>query len=192
MTVARFARVWRPGAGLLLALGAAVAMPSPARGQDIGAVAPNFSAPYVADSAAAPWHFWARDAMPVTILSFWATWCRPCETLHPWLEALARSYAPSGVRVVTINMREPADSIRRLLAADTGSVTLDVLDPDGHITQLYSVTSVPTTLMVGESNVVLRRWEGVAAVMGGMETVVRRLVGPESTASATRSRGCSE
>ena len=177
---------------MLLALGAMVATPSRARAQDIGATAPDFTAPYVADSAAPPWQLWARDSVPVTILSFWATWCKPCETLHPWMEALARSYAARGVRVVTINMREPADSIRRFLSADTGSVTLDVLDPDGHITQLYSVTAVPTTLMVAPGNVVLRRFEGVAAAMSGIEPVLDRLLGPATTAVKPASRGCSD
>jgi len=192
VTIDRCAPPWRRGALVLLALGAVAAMPSRAQGQDIGATAPDFTAPLVADSAAAPWHFWARDSAPVTILSFWATWCKPCETLHPWMEAMARDYATRGVRVVTINMREPADTIRRLLAADTGSVTLDVLDPDGQITQLYSVTAVPTTLLVGESNVVLRRFEGVAAAMRGIEPVLNRLVGPATTAAKPASRGCSE
>lgn len=152
------------------------AMPSLARAQDIGAVAPDFSAPLVADSAAPPWQLWARAPATLTVLNFWATWCKPCETLHPWMEAVAHSYASRGVRVVTINMREPADSIRRLLAADTGSVTLDVLDPDGHITELYGITSVPTTLLVAQNNVVVRRWEGVNAVMKGMEPVMNRLL----------------
>ncbi len=181
-----------PGASTLLALSALGAAPALARGQDIGAVAPDFSAPYVADSAAVPWHLWSRTPATLTILSFWATWCKPCETLHPWMEALAHNYASRDVRVVTINMREPADSIRRLLAADSGSVTLDVLDPDGHITELYSVTSVPTTLLVAENNVVLRRWEGVSAAMSGIEPVMQRLLGPGPAVSGSRLPGCSE
>ena len=191
MIVGPSVRTWWRRAPLFLSL-AVVAAPSRAQGQDIGAIAPDFTAPLVADSAAAPWHFAAREATPLTILSFWATWCKPCETLHPWMEALARNYAGRGVRVVTINMREPADSIRRLLAADTGSVTLDVRDPDGHVTQLYSVAAVPTTLLVGEGNLVLRRWEGVAAAMSGIEPVLDRLVGPATTAAKPVSRGCSE
>jgi thiol-disulfide isomerase/thioredoxin len=181
-----------PGASTLLALSTLAAAPSLAWGQDIGAVAPDFSAPYVADSAAAPWHLWSRTPATLTILSFWATWCKPCETLHPWMEVLAHNYASRGVRVVTINMREPADSIRRLLAADSGSVTLDVLVPDGHITELYSVTSVPTTLLVAENHVVVRRWEGVSAAMSGIEPVMQRLLGPGPAVSGSRPLGCSE
>jgi thiol-disulfide isomerase/thioredoxin len=89
--------------------------PSRLRAQDIGAVAPDFEAPYVTDTGATPWHLWSRTRTPLTIISFWATWCKPCETLHPWMEALAHSYEARGVQVITINMREPADSIRRLL-----------------------------------------------------------------------------
>jgi thiol-disulfide isomerase/thioredoxin len=178
-------------AAVLLVAALAVA-PSVLRAQDIGTVAPDFSAPYVADSTAPPWHFSAREPVPVTILSFWATWCKPCETLHPWMEAVARTYASRGVRVVTINMREPVDSIRRWLDADTGSVTLDVRDPDGHITELYAVTSVPTTLLIAENNVVVRRWEGVAASMSGIDPVMNRLLAPATTAARPATRGCTE
>jgi thiol-disulfide isomerase/thioredoxin len=139
-------------------------------------VAPDFSAPYVADSTAPPWHFAAREPVPLTILSFWATWCKPCDTLHPWLQALAHDYADRGVQVVTINMREPADSIRRLLAADSSSATVNLLDPDGHVVQLYSVTSVPTTILVSAGNIVVRRWEGVKATMSGVEPVLDRML----------------
>ncbi len=180
------------GVSSLLAAVLLAATPAPARGQDIGAVAPDFTAPLVADSTGTPWHLWSRAPAQLTILNFWATWCKPCETLHPWIEALAHTYASRGVRVVTINMREPADSIRRVLAADTGSVTVDVLDPDGRITELYSVTSVPTTLLLAENNVVVRRWEGVAAAMGGIEPVINRLLPAEPAATGSRPPGCSE
>jgi thiol-disulfide isomerase/thioredoxin len=176
----------------LLLAAAMAAAPAHLLAQDIGATAPDFSAPYVADSTAPPWHFAAREPVPLTILSFWATWCKPCETLHPYLEALARTYATRGVRVVTINMREPADSIHRWLDGDSGSVTLDVRDPDGSITELYTVTSVPTTLLIAENNIVVRRWEGVAGVTSTIEPVMNRLLPPVAAAAKPASRGCTE
>jgi len=184
--------MWRAACRLPLIVAVTVAVPTLARAQDIGSVAPDFSAPYVADSTSPPWHFAAREPVPLTILSFWATWCKPCETLHPWMESLARTYADRGVRVVTINMREPVDSIRRWLDADTGSVTLDVRDTDGHITELYAVTSVPTTLLVAGNGVVVRRWEGFTGVMSGLEPVIDRLVAPATASAKPASRGCSE
>jgi thiol-disulfide isomerase/thioredoxin len=176
----------------LLLVAAVATVPAQLLAQDIGAAAPDFSAPYVADSTAPPWHFAAREPVPLTILSFWATWCKPCETLHPWMEALARTYAARGVRVVTINMREPVDSIRRWLDADSGSVTLDVRDPDGHITELYTVTSVPTTLLIAGNNIVVRRWEGMAGVTSMIEPVMNRLLPPATAAAKPPTRGCTE
>ena len=167
---------WRPAAALLVAVGAALARPAPAQGQDAGTIAPDFSVSLLADTAAAPWQFWARAETPVTVVSFWASWCKPCDTLHPWLEALADRYHDRGVRVVAINMREPADSIRRLRAGDSASATVNLLDSDGHVVLLYAVTAVPTTLLVSANNVVLRRWEGVKATMSGVEPVLERML----------------
>ncbi len=179
-----------PGPALLV-LAALAGTPTVVRCQEVGTVAPDFLAPLVSDSTAGWWQLWSRPAAPLTVVNFWATWCKPCEKLHPLMLQVAHTYASRGVRVVTINMREPADSIRRLLAADSGSVTLDLLDPDGQITELYTVTSVPTTLLIAENNVVLRRWEGVKAVQSSLEPVMERLLAAEP-ASGGRRLGCSD
>ena len=72
------------------------------------------------------------------------------------------------------------------------SVTLDVRDPDGHVTELYTVTSVPTILLVAENDIVVRRWEGFTGVMSGLEPVMNRFLAPASAAAKPASRGCSE
>jgi len=71
-------------------------------------------------------------------------------------------------------------------------VTLDVRDPDGHITELYSVTSVPTTLLIAENNIVVRRWEGVTGVTSMIEPVMNRLLPPAASAARPATRGCAD
>ena len=65
-------------------------------------------------------------------------------------------------------------------------------DPDGHVTDLYTVTSVPTILLVAENGIVVRRWEGFTGVMSGLEPVVNRLLPPATSAAKPASRGCSD
>jgi len=43
------------------------------------------------------------------LVTFWATWCEPCQTEFPMINDLARKYAPKGLAVVGINFDEEAD-----------------------------------------------------------------------------------
>lgn len=144
------------------------------RAQFAGTAAPDFELMQVAPGTVIPFQFYARAKRPYTVISFWAIWCKPCEKLHPWLETFARDHAT--VQVITINMRESADSVRQWLSSDTVSATLDLLDRDGVTVGLYEVTSVPTTLLLDEHNLVIQRWEGIKAVETSLEPMLQQLL----------------
>ena len=80
---------------------------------------------------------------------------------------------------------------RRILWADD---EIDLLKP--HIKFLeqkgYSVTAVPTTLLIAENNIVVRRWEGVTGVTSMIEPVMNRLLPPAASAARPATRGCAD
>jgi thiol-disulfide isomerase/thioredoxin len=41
------------------------------------------------------------------VISFWATWCKPCKQELPFLDAFARQYADRGLAVIAINTDGP-------------------------------------------------------------------------------------
>ena len=45
----------------------------------------------------------------IVVLSFWATWCAPCQQELPRLSALSRQYAGKNIRFVAISVDEPKD-----------------------------------------------------------------------------------
>jgi len=42
----------------------------------------------------------------VALVDFWATWCRPCKAIEPYLLEIAEKYADRGVKVFRINADE--------------------------------------------------------------------------------------
>ncbi|MGH9698503.1 MAG: TlpA family protein disulfide reductase [Candidatus Acidiferrales bacterium] len=43
------------------------------------------------------------------LVTFWATWCEPCEIEFPMMVDLARDYVPKGLSVVGVNMDDDSD-----------------------------------------------------------------------------------
>ena len=45
----------------------------------------------------------------ITVISFWATWCTPCQVEMPWFIALQQKYASQGFTVLGIDKDYPED-----------------------------------------------------------------------------------
>jgi thiol-disulfide isomerase/thioredoxin len=65
------------------------------------------------------------------VVHFWASWCPECGEELPWLERTASGCA-GDVRVVAVNVGEPADVARRFLERHGSALPL-FRDPDGRV-----------------------------------------------------------
>jgi thiol-disulfide isomerase/thioredoxin len=104
------------------------------------------------------------------LVSFWATWCEPCQTEFPLINSLARKYGPKGLAVVGISFDEEADlnverdflkkmgpvfpSFRKQPGNDDAFIRGIAPDWDGAIpaTAFYSRDGRLTSFTVGESS----------------------------------------
>ena len=94
-----------------------------------------------------PWSLEAQRGQ-VLLLNFWASWCEPCREEMPALARLAERERASGLRVVAVDYREPADAVRRVLAATP--LALEVaLDVDGSAAKSFDVHAFPSTVAIG-------------------------------------------
>ena len=89
------------------------------------------------------------------VISYWATWCIPCQQELPILEQLFREFQPQGLMVVTVNAIE--QDTREEVQAMVGekSMTLPVLLDQGNLfASTYGALFFPTTIFVDASGVI--------------------------------------
>lgn len=135
-------------------------------GPDVGLAAPPFEAvtPDGATVALA-----SLRGQPV-LINFWATWCVPCEIEMGDLQTLYEARRDEGLRIVAVNLREPADAVRAW-AADLGLTYDLVLDPTGEIAQAYALRGQPSTYVISPDGTITRVFYG-AADASALETAL--------------------
>jgi thiol-disulfide isomerase/thioredoxin len=85
----------------------------------------------------------------VTVVEFWATWCKVCLAAMPKVEKLARTR--SDVSVITINLDDPA---RARAQFNERGYTIKLLADDGDVSQRYGVSVIPHTVVIDRHGVV--------------------------------------
>jgi thiol-disulfide isomerase/thioredoxin len=99
----------------------------------------------------------------VVYIDFWASWCGPCKLSFPFMRQMLGAFHRDDFVIVTVNMdhnRQRADAF----LSDQNRDGLPVIyDPSGLIAKHFSVTAMPTSLVVDKSGVVRFRNEGFFA-----------------------------
>jgi peroxiredoxin len=125
----------------------------------IGTRAPAFAAAAVDGSGRTRTLDDFRDS--VVLLNVWATWCLPCRTEMPSIQALHERYAGRGLKVVAVSVDDPgAEEAIRDFAREYG-LTFEILhEPTGAIQRAYQTTGVPETFVIGRDGVIQRKENG--------------------------------
>ncbi len=84
----------------------------------------------------------------VVLLSFWATWCTPCRTEMPMLEALFQAYKDLDFEVVAVASDVQGVEVVQPFVSQLHLSFTTLLDSTGQVTRLYGVTSLPTTYLL--------------------------------------------
>lgn len=99
-----------------------------------------------------------------TVVSFWATWCVPCQAQMPELARFARNHADAaGFVTVNLTSTESGEDAVRSYARANGYSFPIALDPDGTVARRFSVAATPTTFVLrGDGTVAARRTGAVS------------------------------
>ncbi len=92
----------------------------------------------------------------VIVLTFGASWCKPCKKELPAYEKLARKYKKNGKKVVFIAInidsdRENADAFIKEVGVETMRVGFD---PNGNAVEKYAPSTMPTTYIIDGKGIV--------------------------------------
>ena len=83
----------------------------------------------------------------VLVVNFWAVWCKPCREEMPSLDRGSRWLERFNGSIITINMGDSPEMIRRFLEKNPVDLPI-LLDADAEISTNWGVTGLPTTFVV--------------------------------------------
>ena len=116
---------------------------SPTRGAlGVGSVAPNFTL----TNAAGQQVNLADYRGKTVLLNFWATWCPPCRSEMPAIDAAAK--ANPNLVVLAVDLQEGPLPVQDYVQ-QLGLSFSPLLDTTGDVTALYHVNSLPSSFFIG-------------------------------------------
>ena len=95
----------------------------------------------------------------VTLLDFWASWCRPCRDEAPALAQAYQEYQERGVEFVGVNLWDDPSDARRFLQ-EQGHQYPNGIDADGKIAISYGVRGIPEKFFINRHGQIVRKFSG--------------------------------
>jgi cytochrome c biogenesis protein CcmG, thiol:disulfide interchange protein DsbE len=83
----------------------------------------------------------------VVLIDFWASWCVPCKTSFPALDALYRRERDRGLEVLAINLDEERKAADAFLASRPHVMPV-LFDPKGESALAFMVRGMPSSVMI--------------------------------------------
>lgn len=116
----------------------------------------------------------------VTLVDFWATWCKPCVKIMPEIQRLSDKYSGKGFRVMGISIDDQDDRIERIMKfVEKHDIDYPVYSDakDTPAWFKYRVKAVPAMFLVDRDGQVVAEWKGTVD-HDALAREVARLVDP--------------
>ena len=144
-----------PAKNILKGLDAAKAKEEKNKNTAIGATAPNFSGPTPEGKELS-----LNDAMgKVTIIDFWAAWCKPCRVENPNVVKIYNKYHSKGLNIIGVSLDRKAEDWKKAIADDNLAwnhiSSLDYFNDA--VAKLYNVEAIPATFILDENGVIVAK-----------------------------------
>lgn len=125
---------------------------------DIGSQAPDFSAPTPEGEELA-----LKDVLgKVTLVDFWAAWCRPCRVENPNIVEVYNQYHDKGFNIIQVSLDRPGQKDKWIQAIEE-----DNLEQWNHVSNLmfwqdpiaaeYGVRAIPAAFLLDENGKIIAK-----------------------------------
>lgn len=122
---------------------------------EVGAMAPDFSAATPDGKKLS-----LKESLgKVTIIDFWASWCKPCRMENPTVVALYNELHPKGLNIIGVSLDKDAAKWKEAIAADklTWGQVSNLKFWDEPIAVQYGVKSIPATFILDATGKIVAR-----------------------------------
>jgi len=120
----------------------------------IGVKAPNFSAPTPTGEKLA-----LHDVLgKVTVIDFWAAWCKPCRAENPNVVKMYNKYHEKGLNILGVSFDKDANAWKKAIEDDglTWNHVSNVQYFD-EIAKLYNIRAIPATYILDENGIIVAK-----------------------------------
>jgi len=132
-----------------------------------GSSAPTFSLPkldlkyvslrdYCGDELRKPW---INKIKHVVVLSFFATWCKPCIAEIPHLEKIAKDFDGLPIKFFLIDVGEDREKVLKFVKEREVQLTV-LLDRYNKISEKYGINSLPRLLVLDKNGIIRKVQSG--------------------------------
>lgn len=121
----------------------------------IGAKAPNFSAPNPEGKELA-----LNEVMgKVTLIDFWAAWCKPCRAENPNVVRVYDKYHDKGLNIIGVSLDRTEEAWKKAIADDglAWNHVSNVAYFNDPIAQLYNVDAIPAAFLLDENGIIVAK-----------------------------------
>jgi peroxiredoxin len=121
----------------------------------------------------------------MVLLNFWATWCKPCTTEMPAMQAAYDKLRDQGLVVLAVNELEDTGKVRQHI--ETYGHTFPVLmDRNNKVANMFGVFGLPVTVFIDQNGVVQEYIKGGLLTEEKIHAVVSRLSEATSRTASAR------
>ncbi|MEJ2161772.1 MAG: TlpA disulfide reductase family protein [Robiginitalea sp.] len=120
----------------------------------IGSKAPNFSAPTPEGQDLSLNQVLGK----VTLVDFWAAWCRPCRAENPNIVRVYGKFKDKGLSILGVSLDRNAEAWKKAIEDDGLSWhQVSNVRYFDEIAELYSVTAIPASFILDENGVIVAK-----------------------------------